>query len=89
MPVIITDPTDPVGQTREPVYVWQSLGEPGEYALCTNSRYVDFQNGNWKALGELPGVPVLATFPRLTVDNGTVGGWPFIVRVVGNGKFMF
>ncbi len=78
-----------VGQTKEPVYVWQSLGEPGEYALCTNPRYPDFQNANWRPLGELTGVPILAAFPRLTVDNGTVGGTPFIVRVAGNGSFMF
>lgn len=86
---LTTDPVAPVYQTGAPVYVWQSLGEPGEYALCTNPHYPSFQNANWKFLGELSDVPALASFSRVIANDRTGGGAPLIVNIVGDETFLF
>jgi hypothetical protein len=80
MPVISPDPSAASTPTTGIVYVWECLGQPGDYALCTDPQHGDFQNPNWRFRGELTGVPELDGFPRLTIDNRTRNGWPFVVH---------
>jgi hypothetical protein len=81
MPIVVFDPTAASTPTKVTIYVWESLGEPGEFALCGNPQHRDFQTPNWKFRGELASVPELDGLPRPTIDNGTQNGWPMTVHV--------
>jgi hypothetical protein len=64
------------GTSGTAIYVWESMGRPGDYALCTDPQHADFQNPNWRFRGELATVPELNGFPRPTIARG----WPMRVR---------
>src|SRR5271166_3641138 len=75
MPVPTPDPSGASTPTT-PLYVWESLRQPGDYALCTDPQHGDFQNSNWRFRGELATVPELDGFPRPSIANG----WPMRVH---------
>jgi len=52
MPVSGPDPDAANMPTNETVYVWESLGEPGQFALCSNRQYAEYKTANWKFRGE-------------------------------------
>ena len=87
MPVVMPDPTAASISTGETVYVRECVGEPGDYALCTDPQNHDFQNPNWRFRGELASVPELDGFPRPIIDNRTLNGWLLIVRRDRNGSY--
>jgi len=58
------------------IYVWESVGRPGDFALCADPQHRDFQNPNWRFRGELATVPELDGLPRPTIADG----WPMRVR---------
>jgi hypothetical protein len=59
------------------LFVWESLEQPGDYALCTDQQHPDFQNPHWRFRGELATVPELDGFPRPSIANG----WPTRVHI--------
>jgi hypothetical protein len=71
-----------------PVFVWECLGEPGYFGLCTNPQKPDFQTPNWKLRGQLP-VPELGWVSRELVDQDTVNEWHRVVRVDRRGSYQF
>jgi hypothetical protein len=73
--------------TRETVYVWECLGEPGDYALCTDSQCREFQNPNWRFRSELAGVYELHDLSRSLIDNRTVNGWALVVHKDQHGSY--
>ncbi len=65
--------------SRDPaaIYVWESVVQPGEYALCTDRHHRDFQNEHWwRFLGELATISELNGFQWPSVASG----WPMRVR---------
>lgn len=89
MPVVAPDPSAAGTPTSETVYVWECLGQPGDYAICSNPKYTDYQNPNWKFRGEFSSVAELDNLPRIIVKNRAINGWPFIVHVDRNGSYIF
>ena len=89
MPVVSSDASASSTPTTKTVYVWQCLGEPGDYALCTDAQHYDYQNPNWRFRGELADVRELDGFPRPTIDNRTCNGWPFVVHRDRRGNYSF
>ena len=74
---------------KEIVYVWECLGQPGDYALCSDRQRRDFQTPNWKFRGELASVLDLHDIPQLGVDNRTVNGWSTVVHRDKYGTYTF
>ena len=69
--------------TKQPIYVWECLGEQGGFGLCTNPNYDGFGYPTWKFRGELASVPEIGGFLRHTIERGTARGWPMVVYCPG------
>ena len=76
VPIVVSPDPSAAGTPWTALYVWESLEQPGDYALCTDPQHRDFQNANWRFRGELAAVPELDGLPRPTIDNG----WPMRVH---------
>jgi hypothetical protein len=89
MPVSAPDPAASGTPTNKTVYVWECLGEPGKYALCTNRDYAEYKTANWKFRGELSTVDELNGFRRDAINNKTVNGWPMELNIDQNGNYSY
>jgi hypothetical protein len=76
MPVAAPDSSASSSPTPA-LFVWESLEQPGDYALCADQQHPDFQNPHWRFRGELATVPELGGFPRPSIANG----WPMRVHI--------
>ena len=76
MPVVSPDSSAP-GTPTTALFVWESLEQSGDHALCTDQQHPDFQNPHWRFRGELATVPELDGFPRPSIANG----WPMRVHI--------
>ena len=52
MPVVSPDSSAP-GTPTTALFVWESLEQSGDHALCTDQQHPDFQNPHWRFRGEL------------------------------------
>ena len=89
MPISRPDPTAKNTQTAETVYVWQSLGQPGEYALCTNRDHAELKTANWRFRGDLSTVNELDGMRRDAISAKTANGWPMILNVDRYGNYIY
>jgi hypothetical protein len=78
-----------VSQPRKPSTCGNALGEPSDYALCTNSQQLDFQNPNWRFRGELQTVWELDGFPRHIIESRILNGSPMRVHRDRSGTYSF
>jgi hypothetical protein len=65
------------GTPTTALFVWESLEQPGDYALCTDRQHADFQSPHWRFRGELAAVPELDGLPR----PSNAHGWPMRVHI--------
>jgi hypothetical protein len=74
-----------------PVYVWECVGQPGDYGFCTNKQHPDFQTPNWKFKGEVASVPELSGpgFPQQAVETRTANGHCTTVHVDRHGNYIY
>ena len=89
MPVVAYDPLAASRPIREAVYVWESLGRCGHYALCTNPEPPLHSPSDWRYRGQLERVSELSGFPRAMVLRGVLNGWPLFIHRDPDGNYSF
>jgi hypothetical protein len=88
MPVIFPDPAAHGEPTETTVYVWEHLGQTGDYILCSNVRHRDLQNASWRLRGKLEDVLEMNGLPRATINHNTRGGSLFFVHRNQQGHYV-
>ena len=89
MPVVAYDPFARSIPIKEPVHVWESLNDPGDFALSVNPQPSGFETAEWKYRGELRNVTELHGLARPIIVRGTVNGWPMIIHTEPDGAYSF